>query len=283
MNKNTIKSLNLSDSSANNNKKSTVKNNTETIIDTNDSSKFSHKELILLYTIKKFFNNSKYLNKMISFITSESNISLRVLDWFVANYSKKNNIIYKIKVDNEIKHFNVYLEYKRQLDSHTKQNFDPFCRKKKILFHYTLNEKYHSIITTIGQLNFFKWAIKFKIIDYVEDNLQAIVYDMNTISKINKLKSKEISQNDKKLLNMSENERKLYDKQKILSSMSPDPDICIIDNAVKKITITAGMNDEKISSQSTTSSEKRRKKRQELSKSAYKDISKQNVSIVVSI
>ena len=34
--------------------------------------------------------------------------------------------------------------------------------------------------TTIGQLNFFKWAIENKVIDYIENNYAAIENDMNS-------------------------------------------------------------------------------------------------------
>ena len=34
--------------------------------------------------------------------------------------------------------------------------------------------------TTIGQLNFFKWAIEYKVIDYIEENYQQIENDMNS-------------------------------------------------------------------------------------------------------
>jgi hypothetical protein len=33
--------------------------------------------------------------------------------------------------------------------------------------------------TTIGQLNFFKWAIENKIIDYIKNNYETIESDMN--------------------------------------------------------------------------------------------------------
>jgi hypothetical protein len=33
--------------------------------------------------------------------------------------------------------------------------------------------------TTIGQLNFFKWAIENRIIDFIEENYTAIENDMN--------------------------------------------------------------------------------------------------------
>jgi hypothetical protein len=33
--------------------------------------------------------------------------------------------------------------------------------------------------TTIGQLNFFKWAIENKIVEYIQDNYDEIEKDMN--------------------------------------------------------------------------------------------------------
>ena len=63
------------------------------------------------------------------------------------------------------------------LKSYSKRRFDPFCRWDRITI--PLNETEH-IQTTIGQLNFFKWAMENKIIEYIEDNLSIIDYDMNS-------------------------------------------------------------------------------------------------------
>ncbi|MFM7979984.1 MAG: hypothetical protein ACKPKO_11780, partial [Candidatus Fonsibacter sp.] len=56
----------------------------------------------------------------------------RVLDWFVTNYSKKNNIIYELSEDSSSeRYFNVFLQYKCQLKAYKKKMFDPFCRKTR--------------------------------------------------------------------------------------------------------------------------------------------------------
>ena len=47
-------------------------------------------------------------------------------------------------------------------------------------------EKYSKdnyVVTTVGQLNFFRWAIKNNIIDYVQKNLITIENDMNVCYK----------------------------------------------------------------------------------------------------
>ena len=42
--------------------------------------------------------------------------------------------------------------------------------------------------TTIGQLNFFKWAIENKVIQYIENNYQVIENDMNSRNSTSKNK-----------------------------------------------------------------------------------------------
>ena len=84
---------------------------------------------------------------------------------------------------------NVFHSYKSQLKAYSKKRFDPFCRRDRLLFK--IDDK-SSIETTIGQLNFFKWAISNLIIDYIEINKQDIENDMNLSLKQMKLN------NDKK-------------------------------------------------------------------------------------
>jgi len=48
--------------------------------------------------------------------------------------------------------------------------------------------------TTIGQLNFFKWAIENKIVDYIQDNYTAIENDMNDRNSTAKRRSQNADQ-----------------------------------------------------------------------------------------
>ena len=121
------------------------------------------KQNLLMDSLKTFFLKEENLNIIMPIINGDSKISLRVMDWFVTNYSKKNNISYLIDNSGEIisditnqnngKEFVVYLDYKLQLKGYQKKQFDPFCRRDRIQFYYN-NEDY--ITTTVGQLNFFK-------------------------------------------------------------------------------------------------------------------------------
>ncbi len=150
---------------------------------------FSQKDL-LMQSLILFFKERKNLNIVIPIITGRSQISLRILDWFVTNYSKKNNINYVVEYDNKKKgtrNFIVYLDYKAQLKAYSKKLFDPFCRRERISF---IDHDNNELITTVGQLNFFRWAIENKIIGYINDNYDEIENDMN-ISLRNLYKKKE--------------------------------------------------------------------------------------------
>jgi hypothetical protein len=123
----------------------------------------SSQESMLLKSIEKFYSTLKYVNDFISIINSNSKISIRLIDYFVTKYSKKNKINCKISEDNVI---NIYQSYKQQLKAFQKKNFDPFARGLRIPYYI----KDIWIITTIGQLNFFKWFISKNIFDYVNKN-----------------------------------------------------------------------------------------------------------------
>ena len=58
--------------------------------------------------------------------------------------------------------FNVHFDYKNQLKHYQKTHFDPFSRGDRVPFF--MNDT--CIITTIGQLNFFKWFISKNVFDF---------------------------------------------------------------------------------------------------------------------
>ena len=136
----------------------------------------SSKKDLLMQSLINFFMDRFNLDEVIPIITGKTNISLRILDWFVTNYSKKNNIHYQITLNNKIKNFIVYLDYKSQLKAYSKRQFDPFCRRERISF---IDHDNNELITTVGQLNFFRWSIENDILNYIENNYVIIENDMN--------------------------------------------------------------------------------------------------------
>lgn len=123
-------------------------------------------------SLHNFYIKQQNIVKLLDILQNDSKISLRIIDWFATNYSKKNNTNYMIH-NNQ---FIVYISYKLQLKGYSKKQFDPFCRRERINFYYTDTD---FIVTTVGQLNFFRWAIKNKVIAYIQENIDEIEKDMN--------------------------------------------------------------------------------------------------------
>jgi hypothetical protein len=118
---------------------------------------------LLLATLMKFYENRDFLKRMVSIINGESRISLRIVDWFVTNFAKKYFTVYDIPNHlGEMVRFKVYHEYKLKLKAYAKVRFDPFCRWERISIPY---DDANYMETTLGQLNFFKWAIENQIIN----------------------------------------------------------------------------------------------------------------------
>ncbi len=143
---------------------------------------------LLLTNLTKFYKDSSNIDLMLNIITGASKISLRIVDWFSTNYAKKHYTNYDIDVDSNKKRFKVYFEYKLKLKAYSKRRFDPFCRWDRIRIPY---KNGNFIETTIGQLNFFKWAIENDVLKYIEENFDAIEKDMNN-RNTNSKKKKEV-------------------------------------------------------------------------------------------
>ena len=132
---------------------------------------------LLLANLMKFYNINNNLDKILNIINGESQLSLRLIDWFATNYSKKNFTVYQLKKDNnQTIRFKVYIDYKLKLKAYSKKRFDPFCRWERIQIPYKNNS---FIQTTIGQLNFFRWVLENKVLDYIKKNYDDIIKDMN--------------------------------------------------------------------------------------------------------
>jgi len=135
---------------------------------------------LLMSNLMDFYNKHGNLENMMKIINGESEISLRIVDWFVTNFAKKYYTVYELSQtigeNTSNSRFKVYNDYKLKLKAYSKKRFDPFCRWDRISIPYSENQVME---TTIGQLNFFKWAIENKIVDYIKTHYEMIENDMN--------------------------------------------------------------------------------------------------------
>ena len=114
--------------------------------------------------------------EILKLLEGTSEISLRLIDWFVTNYAKQHNISYVLNNQE----FLVYTNYKSQLKAYSKKLFDPFCRRERIMFQISGQPMFQ---TTVGKLNFFRWALEKGVLDYIKMNMAKIEAAMNASSK----------------------------------------------------------------------------------------------------
>ena len=205
---------------------------------------------LLMTNLMKFYHEDNNLEKMLRIINGESPISLRIIDWFATNYAKKFFTVYEVGIN---RRFKVYVDYKLKLKAYSKRRFDPFCRWDRITIPY-VNGTF--IQTTIGQLNFFKWALENGVVAYIEKNYGTIEDDMNARNSTSRRNNADTDTNTNANTNAN-----AEDSNNNSSNNS---------------------NNSSINNSNNSSNNKTRKKREELSISATKSIKKETVEIVVS-
>jgi hypothetical protein len=169
---------------------------------------------MIIKSFSNFYDNLIIVKLFIPILNSNSKISIRLIDYFVTKYSKYNKINYKIVENNTEVQFNVYTSYKQQLKAFQKKHFDPFSRGDRI--PYFLGDT--CIITTIGQLNFFKWFISKKIYDYVIKNHVIIENDMNRKNK----NDKKIKNIQDKITKIKKNNNYIINKNSYINNIMPN-------------------------------------------------------------
>jgi hypothetical protein len=296
--------------------------NVETEIYKNQENVLSGKQFLLLIPLTRFYCETYNIEKLKNILDGKSKLSLRVVDWFVTNYSKKNLVMYNLKKlkekyrlsdekENDIEsdadsgididtteyygdYFNVFSDYRSQLKSLNKKNFDPFCRRERIKFFYGKKDADY-IITTVGQLNFFKWCIENYILEHIEENIKEIEKDMNyyTYNKLTDEKTKKKPQdtdcvkqknnkqknNKQKKNNNNNNNKKISDKTittEITGTTGITRSNC---NNIEKQ--TKKNKDNLLEETISTSKKNTRRKRKELSVSATKSFVIHNLKSVI--
>ena len=199
------------------------------------------KQELIVAWLQEFFTNPGQLEAILPILNGKSDISLRLIDWFVTNYAKKNNISYILNQ----RQFLVYFHYKRELKAYSKRLFDPFCRRERISFQARGHEPF---VTTVGQLNFFRWALEKDILSYIKVNLAAIEKDMNTSMREHYGTTNSSNESDLKSVN----------------------------------TMVAAASTASVPESTSTASSSLRRRRTELSKSALKKVNLHQCEIVVS-
>jgi hypothetical protein len=190
--------------------------------------KIECKPELVIASLQKFYTNHPEIDKVLTYLNGEAPLSLRIIDWFVTKYSRKTFVRYPLNGQE----FLVYLSYKGQLKAYSKQYFDPNCRRERIMFKIP---NYDQFMTTIGKLNFFRWALESNILNYIEAHEEEIrkgynVYlkEIMVTQKRNKTESKDKQDKSEKVNDVNDANNAVNDMNNAVNEMSDEEEIMTI-------------------------------------------------------
>ena len=166
------------------------------------------KQELIVSSLQRFYSSRDDSEEIMKLLDGTSEISLRLIDWFVTNYAKQHNISYILNNQE----FLVYTNYKSQLKAYSKKLFDPFCRRERIMFQISGQAMFQ---TTVGKLNFFRWAIVKGVLDYIKMNMAKIETAMNASSK-------EVQKLRKAISNTSTTSVKSATRKRVVQTQQPN-------------------------------------------------------------
>lgn len=150
----------------------------------------------MMPSLRDFFSVEYNFDILKEFINSrkprENKLSFGLLDWFNVNYCKHYGVEYDLTRLGRTRKIYVIQAYNAALEGYGKERFDPFARGKSKGGAITLtNDKGESVLTTLRQLNYFRWAIENGVIDYVKQHLDEIYADFEKRSNRGTKKGKD--------------------------------------------------------------------------------------------
>lgn len=136
------------------------------MVDVEDS--FSRKDEVLLNSVLVWFNEEESRVQTFSDIVHHKNgLSLRIIDWLITNFTKS----FSVAIESDGLPRNLRKDYHKNLTAHNKKNFDPFARRRRINIVLFGKEKR---VSTIGQLNFFRWFLSKNLVGFLLENKSVI-------------------------------------------------------------------------------------------------------------
>lgn len=118
---------------------------------------------LLLKKLIAYYENGEFERTVLPIINNRDPLPACDLDWLVTNYSKEFPVIYPNPENASQPPINVHESYEHYEKNWKKELFDPFQRGPRIYYRDSDGNQHE---TTIGQLNFFMWAIKFGVLDW---------------------------------------------------------------------------------------------------------------------
>lgn len=131
------------------------------------------KQRQLLISLVAWYDQEKACwQQYLDVVNKRSTVSLRLLDFLCTNYARVREINIGT-LDSGLPE-KLHSSYQKQLTSFNKRQFDPFCRRARIRVHINGDR----VVTTVGQLNFFRWCLSKGVLKYAVEHCASIDADM---------------------------------------------------------------------------------------------------------
>ena len=181
------------------------------------------KQELIVMSLQTFYAQRTDMAEVLELLQGTSAISLRLIDWFVTNFAKRKSIGYLLNGQE----FMVYMSYKSQLKAYSKKLFDPFCRRERIMFSLPGVEPF---VTTVGKLNFFRWAIEKQIIEYLKTHYELVEADMNShMKQLSRSRSTRTTTASSSSSGQADNKKRV----RVANQTSPSQTVCRRDVEIK--------------------------------------------------
>lgn len=143
------------------------------------------KDTLILNKLQARYRKDKEMKRWFLTFVQKPSVSLRTIEWLASSYSKRHNVSYYVKHSDGTRFlFHMHSSYKSQIKAYTRNNFDPFRRKTSATIHLpsmqTSPQPGDTSLTTLSQVNFFRWVFENNVIDYALKNLEAIHQDIES-------------------------------------------------------------------------------------------------------
>jgi len=130
----------------------------------------------LLKELAEFFTDDLLRDYLLPLLSpaegGTGEMSRRVMDWFVVNYTKKWPVMYRWEVrPGWSEEVNVCRNYELHMKKYGKHSLDVFCRNKQRV-HFQLDGRV--LQSVVAQLNFVRWAIQYGVFQQLRARYDAV-------------------------------------------------------------------------------------------------------------
>lgn len=140
----------------------------------------SAKEKLLFCELRKFYKGTNYIKECVVSLVDEldEDISIRLINGLCTTFTEEKGARFELGTSDNPIAFDLKSSYSRELKEWKKLLFDPFRRNHRILWPVD-DEAAETgggwfFKTTLCQLNFFRWLLQFRILDFSRKHKEEI-------------------------------------------------------------------------------------------------------------